>query len=153
MYYVKTEEPLEDLSLGFERLMDWSGHIAFFLAVAMLFGFDPVRILPYAVFAIFPDMDHPWSTRKAFHNIFFALLIPYPFVRGGLVSMPSLAVGAVMSHLVWDSLTPSGVEFFYPFPLLRINGPRWFKSGLRAGFVGIIIFAIVYLFVRSRVIL
>lgn len=67
--------------------------------------------------ALLPDLDFYLGTfhRRLLHNVWFVFLAWY----AGSVA---LAVG-VASHLVLDSLTPRGVNWFWPLPFPRIRGP------------------------------
>ena len=81
---------------------------------SLLTGTDP---LVAVAGALLPDLDFHLGAlhRRLLHNVWSAVLAWY---AGGT----ALAVG-VVSHLVLDSLTPRGVNWFWPLPFPRVRGP------------------------------
>lgn len=140
--YVVGEEPLEDFSfrvLG--RYADWVGHLSVYWAAWLLLHLpDP---LLYAPFTLLPDIDHAFrfTTRKLAHNLMFVVLAPLPAYRLGLIPDPRYAVLAGVIHLLFDSLTRTGVRFLWPLKSPHLKGP--FRSGWSTGVLGVIILLLV----------
>ena len=120
-------------------------HICF----ALLIGLIGIQIFPASKFSflifvlvgsVIPDIDNPRSKlgkklpvishiikytlghRGFFHSFWLLFIIPaliYFFVNKTIGI--AIFVG-YFSHLFLDSLTISGVKYFYPFPFFKISG-------------------------------
>ena len=107
---------------------------------AVCLNMNPVYVVSGA---LLPDLDYPLGDlhRKLFHNVWFVALL-YWF--GGL----PFAVG-VLSHLLLDSLTPRGVNWFWPIPFPRVRGPVVTGSFWDYALAGVMVFAVALLMFLS----
>lgn len=109
-------------------------HVAAGLATAYALNMDPVLVVAGA---ILPDADCVLLHRKLLHNV-FVLLLAFAY---------NTALGAgLLTHLLLDMLTVSGVAVAWPFSNSRFRMAR-FKTG---GLFDILLFI---LFVVSWVVL
>jgi inner membrane protein len=137
--------------------------ICFFFLFNNYLGNNYIIFLLVLLGAILPDIDEDNSKinkgagvvgsvvgflvkhRGIFHSVLFALFLFFiiDFVWGFNYGL-ALLVG-YMSHLVGDSLTPMGIQVFYPFSKFKIRGP------IRVGSTGewIILFGLILLVVRE----
>ena len=119
--------------------------ILFFIVVNSIFHLP----ILYGIFAllgsVFPDADLKFMHRKLLHNIWSLFVIVFLGMKFGLLNSTAgmlFSLGFI-SHLVSDSLTPTGIMPFWP-----IKAPR-FRWKIRTGssgeylFSGIILLVIV----------
>ena len=111
-------------------------HAAAGYFTGILFGLNPVYTLAGA---LLPDLDTICCHRKILHNLWVSLAV---FYFGGF---PLFA--GYLSHLVLDSLTPWGVNWFYPLPAPKLRGP------VRTGSLADYILGVVFLILSALVIL
>jgi membrane-bound metal-dependent hydrolase YbcI (DUF457 family) len=112
-----------------EARADRLAHAVFSFSLAWLAGLrSPVELAAAALLAPLPDLDTWILHRELLHNLFFAFGFPLALSYAVPIPLPAVLV-ALISHLLLDSLTPSGVALL--FPLSR----RRFGFGVvRAGF-------------------
>lgn len=139
-------------------------YVLLVLTTPASFAFSSIAAFFLGVVA--PDLDHPKSKpgrvvkpvsvlinmlfghRGITHSIFGALLFSFAF--GYLIQFANLSNSLVywffagfLAHLIGDSLTPSGVKWFYPISKKR------FRSFIRTGsmmetvFLGFVISALI----------
>ena len=98
-------------------------HLTFSLLLFLLFGPFFQLALPLALFALFgsllPDLDIKLGRlhRKLFHNLWFGFGFSWLLFALNPGFCFSFLIG-FLSHLLADSLTPTGIWFFWPL------GPR-----------------------------
>ncbi len=142
-------------------------HIAFAFLIGLFFYFSYNFIDKFVLFFLFlffgagfPDIDHSKSKfgrnffsriigfffkhRKIFHSLFFGILTSYLFFKFDRDSGLGFFLG-FLSHVILDSFTKQGINFFYPFGEFTLKG--FFKTG---GLFETILF---YLFVTACIIL
>lgn len=124
--------------------MQGKTHILFglFLAVVLwsFFGLEFWTIVFAGLGSILPDLDYAKNFqkfhRKLFHNVWFVLFIFWISSRAtGQVVALGLLVG-VVSHLIADSLTPTGVWPFWPVKGIHLsfNDLSGISTGRRSEF-------------------
>jgi membrane-bound metal-dependent hydrolase YbcI (DUF457 family) len=112
-----------------EARADRLAHVFFSASLAWLLGFRTLADLAAAaLLAPLPDLDVFLLHRELLHNLFFAVGFPLALSRAVPIPLPAALV-ALLSHLLLDSLTPSGVALFFPF-----TRRRWGFGVVRAGF-------------------
>jgi membrane-bound metal-dependent hydrolase YbcI (DUF457 family) len=112
-----------------EARADRLAHVLFSLSLVWLLGFrSPVELAAAVLLAPLPDLDTWVLHRELLHNIFFAVGFPLALSRAVPIPLPAALV-TLFSHLLLDSLTPSGVALFFPF-----TRRRWGFGVVRAGF-------------------
>lgn len=103
-------------------------HIFFGIGTSLMLGLDEPMIVMSGIGSLFPDIDHPYSLigrylpfarlfnlkHRGFTHSLFGLVI-----FSGIVSLFSIDWGigffiGYLAHLLADSLTPTGVAWFYP---------------------------------------
>lgn len=88
-------------------------HVVWAYVISVAFGLNPVGVI---FGALVPDLDYRFKHRKFLHNMFSIILIT-------LFSGPlwkSVLVGLV-SHILLDMLTVSGVSLLYPLSERRFR--------------------------------
>jgi membrane-bound metal-dependent hydrolase YbcI (DUF457 family) len=112
-----------------EARADRLAHVIFSISLVWLAGLrSPVELAAAALLAPLPDLDTWVLHRELLHNLFFAFGFPLALSYAIPLPLPAVLV-ALLSHLLLDVLTPSGVALL--FPLSR----RRFGFGVvRAGF-------------------
>jgi membrane-bound metal-dependent hydrolase YbcI (DUF457 family) len=112
-----------------EARADRLAHVVFSFSLAWLAGLrSPVELAAAALLAPLPDLDTWALHRELLHNLLFAFGFPLALSRAVPIPLPAALV-ALLSHLLLDSLTPSGVALFFPF-----TRRRWGFGVVRAGF-------------------
>ena len=91
-------------------------HVSASLFLASL-GFDPLMSL---LGGLLPDVDTVCCHRKLLHNVWVPLLL---FLWSGSLAL----FVSYLFHLLLDSLTPSGVNWFWPLKVKRVRG--WVRTG------------------------
>jgi membrane-bound metal-dependent hydrolase YbcI (DUF457 family) len=108
---------------------DRLAHVLFSVSLAWFVGLrSPAELAAAALLAPLPDLDTRILHRELLHNIFFALGFPLALARAAPIPLPAALI-ALLSHLLLDSLTPSGVALLFPF-----TRRRWGLGVVRAGF-------------------
>lgn len=87
-------------------------HVSASLFLASL-GLDPLMSL---LGGLLPDVDTVCCHRKLLHNVWVPLVL---FLWGGSLAL----FVSYLFHLLLDSLTPFGVNWFWPIKVKRIRGP------------------------------
>ncbi len=87
-------------------------HVSASLFLASL-GFDPLMSL---LGGLLPDVDTICCHRKLLHNVWVPLAL---FLWSGSLAL----FVSYLFHLLLDSLTPSGVNWFWPLEIRKIRGP------------------------------
>jgi inner membrane protein len=99
------------------------------LTLAWLVGLrSPVELAAAALLAPLPDLDVFILHRELLHNLLFAFGFPLALSYAIPIPLPAALV-ALLSHLLLDSLTPSGVA-----PLFPLSRRRWSLGVMRSGF-------------------
>jgi membrane-bound metal-dependent hydrolase YbcI (DUF457 family) len=111
-----------------EARLDRLAHVIFSISLVWLAGLRSPAALAAALLAPLPDLDTWVLHRELLHNLLFAFGFPLALSRAVPIPLPAALI-ALLSHLLLDVLTPSGVALL--FPLSR----RRFGFGVvRAGF-------------------
>ena len=106
-------------------------HLIFALLLFLLFNFILKFPLYLSVFAfigaMIPDFDLKFGKyhRKIFHNLFFLLIVIFIGFYSNLINQTIAIIISIgfVSHLIMDSLTPSGIMYFWPIEKPKIKGP------------------------------
>jgi len=110
---------------------DRLAHAIFSLSLAWLLGFrSPADLAAALLFAPLPDLDTWILHRELLHNVFFASLFPLALARAVPIPLPAALI-ALLSHLLLDSLTPSGIAPLFPLSRRRL-GFGVARAGLQA---------------------
>jgi membrane-bound metal-dependent hydrolase YbcI (DUF457 family) len=107
---------------------DRLARVIFSASLAQLLGLGTEGIAVAALLAPLPDLDVFLLHRELLHNLFFAVGFPLALARAAPIPLPA-ALTALISHLLLDSLTPSGVALLFPF-----TRRRWGLGVVRSGF-------------------
>lgn len=108
---------------------DRLAHVIFSTSLAWLCGLrSPEDLAVALLLAPLPDLDVWFLHRELLHNLLFAVGFPLALSRAAPIPLPAALV-ALLSHLLLDSLTPSGVAFLFPFTRRRFG-----LGVVRAGF-------------------
>lgn len=142
--------------------------VIFFLLVGDLFhgGNNVIFFFLLLLGSVFPDIDEPhskinqWSGivgriitfffqhRTIFHSLFLHVIIFFgiQYVIGTYYA--SAVFLGYLAHILGDSMTPMGVQIFYPFSRLKVNGPIRVGSELEVVIMivlmGLIVWKIIY---------
>jgi len=133
-------------------------HLIFAFLLFSLFNFIlnfPVYISVFAfIGAMVPDLDIKVRSlhRKIFHNVWFLFIILFVLLQSGVIDNMVAAVFSIgfISHLITDSLTPTGIMPFWPIEKPRFRGK--IKTGSSFEFL-FMIAMLVFIFVFSSVLL
>ena len=112
-----------------EARADRLAHAVFSFSLAWLVGFkSPAELAAAALLAPLPDLDTWILHRELLHNLLFAVGFPLALSRAAPIPLPAALV-TLLSHLLLDSLTPSGVALLFP-----LSRRRWSLGVMRSGF-------------------
>ena len=97
-------------------------HVVWSYLVSLVFGLDPI---PTVLGGLLPDLDYHLGHRRFFHNLLTILIVS---LATGKYFVPVLA--GMLSHVVLDMMTVSGVALLYPLSNRRFRIASFRTGGI-----------------------
>jgi len=111
--------------------MLWYAHVSVALAAVSFYTLDPFLLVVAGLVSLLPDLDRPFGHRKWFSHsllavgvISFVLLV---YSRDPLLVLTIFV--ALLTHLLVDLLTKSGIPFIFPLKRHNVGLPLVKSSG------------------------